>query len=99
MTPQPVRWGILGAGIIAHTLADAVARDPDSVLVAVASKSPEKAAAFAARHGIEACSYEGLVARQDVDVVYVATTHNAHYDAAMLALAHGKHLLVKNRSW
>jgi dihydrodiol dehydrogenase / D-xylose 1-dehydrogenase (NADP) len=95
MNRPPVRWGIIGAGIIAHALADAVARDPDSVLIAVASRSPGKAADFAARYAIDACSYEVLVAREDIDVVYVATTHNAHFDNAMLALAHGKHVLVE----
>jgi dihydrodiol dehydrogenase / D-xylose 1-dehydrogenase (NADP) len=95
MNSPPVRWGIIGAGIIAHVLADAVTRNPDSRLIAVASRSPDKAADFAARYAIDACSYEALVARDDIDVVYVATTHNAHFDNAMLALAHGKHLLVE----
>lgn len=91
-----IRWGIIGAGLIAHKLADAVLFDPDSELAAVASKSPERAQTFAAQYGIDAAaSYQALVERPDVDVIYVATTHNFHYENAVLALTHKKHLLIE----
>lgn len=95
MSNHKIRWGILGAGVIAHKLANAVQVDPDSELVAVASRTPEKAESFAAAHDISACSYEALVSRDDIDVVYVATTHNFHYENALLALNHDKHVLVE----
>src|SRR5690606_19700046 len=95
MSDDKIRWGILGAGVIAHKLANAVQLDPDSQLIAVASRTPEKAAGFAAAHDIEACSYEVLVNRDDIDVVYVATTHNFHYENTLLALNHDKHVLVE----
>lgn len=96
MTAQTLRWGIIGAGLIAHKLADAVNLDPDSTLVAVASKSLERAKEFADQYGIEAAAdYEALVGREDIDVVYIATTHNFHYANAMLALRHKKHLLIE----
>lgn len=96
MADKTLGWGIIGAGLIAHKLADAVLFDPDSHLVAVASKSPERAREFAVQYGIEAAeSYEALVKRDDLDVVYIATTHNFHYENAQLALKHKKHLLVE----
>jgi len=96
MSETAVRWGIIGAGIIAHKLADAVKQDPDSVLVSVASKTLSKAQAFANSHDIEADkTYLDLVLRKDIDVVYVATTHNFHYENAKLALENGKHVLVE----
>lgn len=95
MATTPIRWGILGAGIIAHKLAQAVQQDADSELLAVASRTPEKAAAFAAEFNIDACDYETLVSRDDIDVVYVATTHNFHADNARLALEHNKSVLVE----
>lgn len=96
MANIPIRWGILGAGNIAYKFADAVARDPDSILVSVASNTPGKAAAFAESVGISPDdSYQSLVRRDDIDVVYVATTHNFHTDNAMLALNHGKSVLIE----
>lgn len=96
MADSKLRWGILGAGNIAQKLADAVRLDPSSELVAVASKSLERSRPFAEAHGIDACaSYEALVEREDIDVVYVATTHNFHYQNALLALQHNKHVMVE----
>lgn len=95
MNTEILRWGILGAGIIARKLAAAVQQDNSSELVAVASRTPGKAAEFAAEFGIDGSDYETLLSRSDIDVVYVATTHNFHYDNARLALQHGKSVLVE----
>lgn len=94
----PIRWGILGAGNIAHKLAESVCIDPDSKLVAVASNTPGKAERFVEKYGteIQGCSsYIELVTRDDIDVVYVATTHNLHFENTLLALEHDKHVLVE----
>src|SRR5690606_30090677 len=40
-------------------------------------------------------SYEELAADPDVDIVYIATPHSHHLDAALLALEHGKHVLIE----
>src|SRR6187402_3363607 len=92
-----IRWGILGAGGIAHKLADAVNNHTSSHVVAVASRTPGKARAFAEQEGIEHAldSYEELVARDDIDAVYVATTHNDHHTPALLAIEAGKNVLVE----
>ncbi len=97
MNDQPkIRWGIIGAGIIAHKLAKAVALDSDSELVSVASRTPGKAAAFASEFGITAAAdYEALLGDPAIDVVYIATTHNLHHENALLALSFGKNLLIE----
>lgn len=96
MNDSTLSWGIIGAGIIAQKMADAIALNPDSQLVAVASKTLEKAEVFALRNGIEASSdYQSLLTRTDIDVVYIATTHNFHFENAHLALSHNKHVLVE----
>lgn len=96
MSGKSLRWGIIGAGLIAHKLADAVNINPDSTLVAVASKSAERAQTFAEQYGIESTGdYAALVSRPDIDVIYIATTHNFHYENALLALQHKKHLLIE----
>lgn len=92
-----IRWGILGAGGIAAKFADAVTRHTSATVVAVASRTPGKARAFADRMGIadHHDSYEELLARGDIDAVYVATTHNDHHTPALLAIKAGKNLLVE----
>lgn len=95
MSDRIIRWGIIGAGVIAHKMAEAIHLDAGSTLVSVASKSPDRAEAFAREYAIEADTYQSLVARADIDVTYIATTHNFHADNAVLALEHGKHLVIE----
>ena len=101
-TPEPMvaptlRWGVIGPGWIAERFVRAVQRNTGQRVLAVASRQTERSAAFAARHGIERSygSYEQLLADPDVDVVYVATPHNAHFPCARSAISAGKHTVVE----
>lgn len=93
----PLRWGIIGPGGIAETFADSVHKHTTQRIVAVASQTPGKADAFATPRGIAYAlsSYDALVNHPEVDVVYVATTHQFHKEHALLAIAAGKHVLVE----
>lgn len=93
----PLRWGILAAGGIAKNFATQVPGHTASTVVAVGSRSAERAAAFAAEHGIERSygDYAELVADPDVEAVYVASPHSEHRAHALLALRAGKHVLVE----
>jgi predicted dehydrogenase len=97
MTEQKVRWGIVGPGGIAAQFAHDLPLVPGAELAAVASRSADKAAAFAERHGFARSygSYAELAADPDVDVVYVATPHAQHLDAALLCMEGGKGVLVE----
>ena len=69
---EPLRVGVLGAArITALSLVDP-ARATGHRLVAVAASSPERAAAFAAEHGIERVheTYADVIADPHVDAVY-----------------------------
>jgi predicted dehydrogenase len=92
-----IRWGIVGPGRIADKVAGDFGLVEGARAVAVASRSPERAEAFAARHGIERThgSYAGILADRDVDVLYVATPHPHHHPFALAALRAGKALLVE----
>jgi predicted dehydrogenase len=96
-TAPPLRWGILATGGIARTFVTALAAHTTQRVVAVGSRSAERARAFAGAHGIEHAhgSYDALVGDPDVDVVYVATPHSEHRDNALSAIAAGKHVLVE----
>lgn len=97
LTTRPVRWGILGAGGIASSLAADITRTDGHVVTAVAARDGERAAEFARRYDAPRSygSYDDLVADDDVDVVYVATTHPFHREHALAAVAAGKPVLVE----
>jgi predicted dehydrogenase len=92
-----LRWGVLAPGEIANDWVATVHVNTDQRVVAVASRTAERAEAFAARHGIPRSygGYERLVADPEVDIVYVAAPHTEHPRLALLAIAAGKHVLVE----
>ena len=94
---SPIGWGILGTGKIASRFANDLQRLDDAEVVAVGSRSQSGAEAFGERFGIAQRhgSYAELAGDPDVDVVYVATPHPAHYEDAMLAIRAGKSVLVE----
>ena len=89
--------GIIGAGWIADKMAEALSPLSDYCVYAIASRSLEKAAAFAERWNVPKAygSYEEMLDDKDVDLVYIATPHSHHFPHTMLALEHGKHVLVE----
>ncbi len=92
-------WGIIGAGGIARTFANGLARSATGRLVAVASRAQEKAAAFGAQVGLgpDRCygAYEALLADPAVEAVYIATPHPMHAQWAIRAAEAGKHILCE----
>ncbi|MEU6074611.1 Gfo/Idh/MocA family oxidoreductase [Micromonospora sp. NPDC047074] len=91
------RWGILATGNIAARFAEDLRLVPGAELVAVGSRTAESAERFAGRHGVPRAyaSWAELAADDDLDVVYVATPHAAHHEAAMTCLAAGRAVLVE----
>jgi predicted dehydrogenase len=92
-----LRWGVLGTGWIAERFVGSLRRHTRQQVLAVGSRDPDRAAAFAGGHGLPRAhgSYEALVTDPDVDIVYVATPHPAHHPCATLALEAGRHALVE----
>jgi len=93
----PLRWGIIAPGSIAHKFAEALDALPEAELVAVGSRSLDRAKEFAAKYGAGRAygSYEDLVSDDEVDAVYVANPHNYHRDSVVLCLEHGKAVLCE----
>ncbi|MET8978923.1 Gfo/Idh/MocA family oxidoreductase [Streptomyces sp. NPDC004539] len=93
------RWGIAGTGSIAHGFADALGRLPDAHLVAVASRSREKAEEFGEKYAVPAdrryASYEDLAADDTVDLVYVASPQSHHREHTLLFLNSGHGVLCE----
>src|SRR3712207_5761855 len=82
---REIRWGVVGPGRIAQSVMGDFAHVPDARPVAVASRSADRAAAFAGQHGLERAygSYAEILADPDVDVLYVATPHPQHHAVAL----------------
>jgi predicted dehydrogenase len=94
---QKLKWGIIGLGWIAEHFANGLRGCRTGELVAVASRSLDKARKFAARHGGARAhgSYEDLVNDPGVQIVYVATPHTMHAEWSVRAAEAGKHVLCE----
>lgn len=93
-----VRIGVLGAArITPDSLIKPAAANAEVVVAAVAARDPDRARAFAARHGIAKVhdSYEALLADPDIDAVYNPLPNSLHGRWTRAALAAGKHVLCE----
>ena len=92
-----LRWGLIGASTIAaEHMIDAL-RANEGEVVAVMSANPERAAQYAAKHGIakSTSTLKELVDSKHVDAVYISTTNELHRDQLFAASAGGKHVLCE----
>lgn len=92
-----LKWGLLASGRIANAFAKGVLASESGQLVAVGSRSQEKADEFADKYDIpnRHGSYEALLADPDVDAVYISTPHPGHAEWAIKAAEAGKHILCE----
>ena len=92
-----MKIGVLGAGKISHSTVPAMMALEEIECWAVASRSLEKAQAFAEKYGFRKAygSYEEMLSDPEVELVYVATPHSHHYEHMMLCLKHGKAVLCE----
>lgn len=92
-----LRWGVVAPGHIAGEFVGSLNRSTEQKVVAVASRSLERAQQFATEHGIETAyaTYEQLLADPRVDIVYIAAPHSEHASLAHTAIAAGKHVLIE----
>lgn len=96
----PIRFGILGCAEIARKLSRAINLAPNAELCAVASRSLDKAKAFAAANGFPSHakiygSYDALLDDPDIDAVYAPLPTSLHLYWAVLAAKKNKHLLLE----
>lgn len=91
------RFAIMGAGNIANKFCDAVKLLENCEVAAIASKSMERARAFADKNGIKSAydSYEKMLVEEKPDCVYIAVTSNAHYELSMLCLKYSVPVLCE----
>ena len=90
------QWGIIGLGNIAHEFAEHFDQET-SELAAVASRTIDKAEAFAQRYHIPKAygCYQEMLNDQEIDIIYIAVPNRQHSQHIMEALAANKHVLCE----
>lgn len=91
------KFGILGAGHMSERMADTIRRMKGVELYAVASRTEEKAKAFAEKYGAARYygSYEALMEDEEVQLIYIATPNHLHYAQARACILAGKPVLLE----
>ncbi len=92
-----VRLGIIGTGHILDRFLPGATLSAAVEVVAIASRTPERAGQAAADRGIDRAhgSYDALLADPDVDAVYICLPNALHHEWTMRALEAGKHVLCE----
>lgn len=92
-----LRWGVLSPGRIARDFVSTLHKNTDQRVLAVGSRSLERAQRFATEHGVPRSygDYNLLVEDPDIDIVYVSSINSEHRALAELAIAAGKHVLIE----
>jgi len=88
---------MLGLGHMAQGIAWNLQRMDEAELWACASRDGENARRFAAKYGFVKAygGYEAIYEDGDVELVYIASTNDRHYEQARECLLHGKHVLCE----
>ena len=91
---RQLNWAVVGTGWIANEMAQSFAASGRRLFGAV-NRTYSKGEKFAMKYGIDRLYrfYEELLADPDVDIIYVATPHNTHFQIIKDALKNGKHVL------
>jgi predicted dehydrogenase len=94
---EKIKWGFIGTGWIAQKLAVALRAVKDSELYAVGSRNLDSAKSFAEKFNVPVAygNYEEVALDKNVDVVYIATPHNLHYENTIMCLDRGKNVLCE----
>lgn len=92
----PLRFALVGCGNIAPTQAKALQEIPGLArLTHCADLDAERAATFAAQHGLASATWEAILADPAIDAVTLCTPSGLHGDLAARALRAGKHVVIE----
>ena len=97
MQNKSIRWGIMGCGRIARKFAADLAFVDGAELYAIASHGKENAMDFSTKFSPKFVyhDYEEMLKNEEIDIVYIATTHNFHFQNTLLCLRYGKAVLCE----
>ena len=92
-----IRFGVIGTNFITDWIIAGAKQDERFELVAVCSRTQERANEFAAKYDIPYTftSLEEMAASPLIDAVYIATPNYLHASQSILCMKHGKHVLCE----
>ncbi|MEF2608176.1 MAG: Gfo/Idh/MocA family oxidoreductase, partial [Faecalicoccus sp.] len=92
-----MRVGTIGSGVIVDRMIDAMKQTKDVEVVAVYSRTKEKAEDYAQKHQIEKSYHDLEKMLQDItiDTIYVASPNSLHFEQSKRALQSGKHVICE----
>lgn len=96
MNKKEFNWAILGTGVVANEMANALKKAGRSIY-AVGNRTHSKAVAFAEKYEISKVydDFHEMFSDENVDIIYITTPHNTHIDFMMEAISNGKHILCE----
>jgi predicted dehydrogenase len=92
-----LKWGIIGTGMIANSFARNLKTTDKATLLAVASRSTDKAKEFAGKYDIPKTygNYEALLKDAEVDAIYISLPNHLHKEWSIKCAEAGKHILCE----
>ena len=93
---KEIKWAVLGTGVIANQMAQALIKNGKNIY-SVANRTHQKAVDFAQKYNIGKVydNMNDVFTDPEVDVVYITTPHNTHLEFMKKAIENGKHILVE----
>ena len=93
---KKLNWGILGTGWIATEMGEAL-NAVNGEIYAVCGTSMKKAQDYAEKYGVAKAyaSVDEMLADENIDIVYIATPHNLHYQQILQSLKAEKHVFCE----
>lgn len=97
MNKETVKWGIIGLGNIAHQFAKELLIVGEGKIISVASRDFNNAKEFAKKYNCKKAygNYDEIFKDEEVDIIYISTTHESHTELSIKALQNNKHVLCE----
>lgn len=96
MQKENLNWAVLGVGVIANEMAQALQK-MGKTLYSVGNRTHEKAVAFAEKYGVQKVydKIDDMFHDDNVDIIYITSPHNTHFNFMRQALNNGKNIFVE----
>lgn len=91
-----LNWAVLGTGVIANEMAQALQK-MGRTLYAVGNRTYEKAVSYGKKYNVSKVyeKIDDMFQDKNVDIIYITSPHNTHYEFMKKALNSGKHIFVE----